>query len=113
MNKITKRAYDRACYAKQSKECRARKARLQKERRHNNLSIVREYKAGKGCLDCGESNPLVLDFDHVDRAKKSFTISNAVRLGWSIARIMEEINKCDVVCANCHRIRTAKQFKWT
>ena len=60
-----------------------------------------------GCMDCGEKNILVLEFDH--REDKEFGISKFMRVN-SLARLQAEIEKCDVVCANDHRIRTAKQF---
>jgi hypothetical protein len=57
-----------------------------------------------GCADCGyRENAVALQFDHV-RGQKTFDIAHAVGVGW--ARIMAEIEKCDVVCANCHAIRT-------
>jgi uncharacterized OB-fold protein len=54
------------------------------------------------CMDCGRSfPPYVMDFDHV-RGRKSYEISR-VR---SMAKVLAEVGKCDVVCSNCHRIRT-------
>jgi hypothetical protein len=59
-------------------------------------------------MDCGRTfDPYVMDFDHV-RGKKAFTIGLA-REAVSIARLMEEVAKCDVVCSNCHRLRTKKR----
>ena len=58
------------------------------------------------CVDCGETDPLVLEFDHL--ADKKFAIS--VGLGtrpWE--DLLREIDKCDVVCANCHRRRTIRR----
>jgi hypothetical protein len=56
------------------------------------------------CMDCGASYPpYVMDFDHV-RGKKLFDIGRM--RSQTAAKIMSEIAKCDVVCANCHRIRT-------
>jgi hypothetical protein len=56
------------------------------------------------CADCGESDPLVLEFDHL--RDKSFTIGQSIRdRNWQA--ILDEIAKCDVVCANCHRRRTS------
>jgi hypothetical protein len=58
----------------------------------------------KPCSDCGVSYPShVMDFDHV-RGEKTFNISRALRV--SKEKLLEEIEKCEVVCANCHRIRT-------
>ena len=58
------------------------------------------------CKDCKKEYPyFVMDFDHRDPSKKSFMIAQAYRnKGWK--QIEAEIKKCDVVCANCHRIRT-------
>ena len=58
------------------------------------------------CLDCGERYPTpVMEFDHV-RGDKLYDIANAVTHGVSIETLQAEINKCEVVCANCHRLRT-------
>lgn len=58
------------------------------------------------CMDCGVKYPsYVMDFDHRNPAQKSFTIGAAVSK-YSAEQIKLEIQKCDVVCANCHRIRT-------
>lgn len=59
------------------------------------------------CADCGKKFPFyVMDFDHRNPDTKSANVSSLVSRGASLARIQEEIDKCDVVCANCHRIRT-------
>ncbi len=58
------------------------------------------------CTDCGESYPAcVMDFDHV-RGEKLFNVTSMKGRSPSEAAILEEVAKCDVVCANCHRIRT-------
>lgn len=56
------------------------------------------------CVDCGYENPLALEFDHV-RGKKSFEISLGIQSGVPLPALMEEMQKCDVRCANCHRLR--------
>jgi hypothetical protein len=61
------------------------------------------------CVLCAESDPVVLQFDHIDRANKSAEISKMVCDGLSTTTIQEEINKCRVLCANCHARHTAKQ----
>lgn len=58
------------------------------------------------CTDCLGSFPvIVMQFDHV-RGDKDQNIADTIRRGWSLTRIRKEIDKCEVVCANCHAIRT-------
>jgi len=62
------------------------------------------------CTDCGHRFPsYAMDFDHV-RGEKSFNISMAVKTK-TLEEIKEEIAKCDVVCATCHRMRTQDRIK--
>jgi hypothetical protein len=63
-----------------------------------------KIKEDSGCIDCGENNHIVLDFDHLK--DKKYNISRMIHDGFSWAAIKKEIAKCEVVCANCHRIRT-------
>lgn len=67
-------------------------------------------KMVSGCMDCGESDPIVLEFDHRDPSTKKYKISDIRRKKIKIEEFIIELDKCDVVCANCHRKRTAKQF---
>lgn len=62
------------------------------------------YFVAHPCVDCGETDPIVLEFDHL--RDKRFEISAAIR-GRNWQTILDEIEKCEVVCANCHRRRTA------
>lgn len=75
---------------------------------------ARKYVAGylstHGCIDCGESDPVVLEFDH--RGKKEGNVAQMVTDGVSIKRIQQEIEECEVRCANCHRRKTAKERGW-
>jgi hypothetical protein len=64
-----------------------------------------------GCVDCGERDILTLDFDHV-RGIKTHNVSYLVKLGVAWAKILTEIEKCDIRCANCHRRKTARTFNW-
>jgi hypothetical protein len=76
-----------------------------------NSRKVWEYLAEHPCVDCNESDPIVLEFDHV-RGIKHKAICQLISYHVSWERILEEIAKCDVRCANCHRRRTAKQLGW-
>lgn len=68
-----------------------------------------DYLLEHPCVDCGEDNIVCLDFDHIDPATKDNNVSLLVRRGTCLARVVEEIKKCDIRCANCHRKRTARQ----
>jgi hypothetical protein len=74
--------------------------------------LVFDYLKLNPCVDCGETNMIVLEFDHRDDVDKHFEVSQGIHRGLNWGKIKDEIDKCDVRCANCHRIRTAKQFGW-
>lgn len=66
-----------------------------------------EYLQQRCCVDCGETDIIVLEFDHL-RDKKANVATLMLRsVEWAL--IIEEIEKCEVVCANCHRRRTAQR----
>ncbi len=69
---------------------------------------VMDYLKDHPCVKCGESNPIVLDFDHL--RDKEFEIARAVMDVYSWKTVSKEIEKCQVLCANCHRIKTAEQL---
>jgi len=72
---------------------------------------VSSLKNNKPCVDCKNTYPhYVMDFDHIDD-NKEFSISWAAMNGLSKERISEEISKCELVCSNCHRIRTHNRQK--
>jgi len=83
-----------------------RNSRAYAERRE----IVRQAKA-RPCADCGVQYPYyVMDFDHRDGATKQFSLHAVTQVTkWAVLR---EIEKCDVVCANCHRERTQRRKAW-
>ena len=62
------------------------------------------YKKSHPCVRCGFSDYRALQFHHTDPSQKEFTIGDAVLQGKSIRQLMTEIDKCIVLCANCHRI---------
>ena len=92
---------------KHKQEVRKRADKVRRESQSHILSYLQQHS----CTDCGEKDPVVLEFDHV-QGEKEFDISAAVRRGISLRRIIKEIKKCEVRCANCHRRKTAKDFGW-
>ena len=75
-----------------------------------NKEYVLDFLMKNPCIDCGENDPIVLDFDHI--GDKTNTISKMVRNMCGIKKIENEIKKCVVRCANCHRRKTFKDFGW-
>ena len=75
-----------------------------------NKEYVLNYLKDNCCVDCGESDPIVLEFDH--QRDKKFNISDALSQRYGLKRIIEEIGKCEVVCGNCHKKRTCKTQNW-
>jgi hypothetical protein len=103
-----KREYDKEYYVAHPQ----RKNYIKKNRyaaRKEAIEFIRNYLKMHPCVDCGEKDPIVLEFDHV-RGEKRSTVSKLKQS--SKTAVEEEIKKCAVRCANCHRRKTAKQFKW-
>jgi hypothetical protein len=99
-------AYGKEHYARNRQryidQAAVRKNILAKERVGFLLAYFKEHP----CIDCGEDDPLVLEFDHV--GEKSFNIAEGL-LRRKFETLLAEIAKCEVVCANCHRRRTTRR----
>lgn len=75
--------------------------------RNRNKQYLLEYLQKHPCIMCGESDPVVLEFDHIDSSTKLQDVSAmATKMHFSLKRIIEEIAKCQVLCCNCHRRKT-------
>jgi hypothetical protein len=87
-----------------------------RKRREKTVRQVRDwiisYLADNPCVDCGEGDIVVLEFDHLDPETKDKPVAVLARSGFSLKRVQAEIAKCDVRCANCHRRRTHTQRGW-
>ena len=70
-----------------------------------NRATVLKHLLASACIDCGESDHVVLDFDHRDRSKKRSDISGAIRI-FGEDGLRKEMLKCDIRCSNCHRAKT-------
>ena len=89
------------------------KSQQKRNRRYQlrNAQHLWDYLLGHPCVDCGEADPVVLEFDHV-RGEKVSALSNMARSYYSIAALDAEIAKCEVRCANCHKRKTAREQGW-
>ena len=106
--KPCKRSYDNNHY--NSSETRKDYIRTNQNRRERETErYIVKYLLENPCVDCGELDIIVLEFDHV-RGDKRGNVSILKRS--SLKAVKEEIEKCEVRCANCHRRKTAKQFGW-
>ena len=92
----------RAGYYERNKEVLIAKATKRKAELRDKLW---SYKQGKKCMDCPQTDPRTLEFDHTSDDKLA-AVSQMVNFGRSWSVIKNEIDKCDIVCASCHRIRT-------
>ncbi|RKD93694.1 homing endonuclease associated repeat-containing protein [Halopiger aswanensis] len=72
-------------------------------RRSRLRSWLNEIKRNRGCSRCGTDTAACLDFHHVDTTAKEMAVGKMVTYGYGKARLRDEIEKCDVLCANCHR----------
>ncbi len=82
-----------------------------KKKRLNNLNKIKmlELLKNSKCKDCGNDDERVLEFDHLPQYKKEYGISTLLQYVHSWETIEKEISKCEIVCANCHRIRTIER----
>lgn len=91
---------------------------IAKARRNRRESVARsqelivDYLSDHPCIDCGETDVRVLEFDHREPSTKRKAVAALVAEGYGIDMILIEIEKCDIRCANCHTIRTREQSGW-
>lgn len=95
--------------------CRGCNKEISRNRQVRQWGILRahvwSYLASHPCVDCGEVDPVVLEFDHV-RGEKIEGIGKMISQAVTLAKLEAEIAKCEVRCANCHRRRTANVGGW-
>lgn len=87
-------------YHSSCKECYREKARIKYHKRANDLN---DYKSKIGCNKCKDKRGYVLDFHHKDPSTKSYTIAANPNVAIDSEKFLEEISKCVLLCANCHR----------
>lgn len=108
-----KQPWCRECNRERSRQYYAENPRKHRRAVRNRNAQVRtencrkliDYLRTNPCKDCGEDDIVVLEFDHL--RDKAAAVSSLLAYSWR--RVEEEIAKCEVVCANCHRRRTAKR----
>lgn len=109
--RICHAAYRHAHYVANKPDYIRRAIAQTRARRDDNRREVLLYLATHPCVDCGNANVLVLEFDHRDPAQKLTEVSRLIgNRRWP--SVLAEIEKCDVRCINCHRRKTAREFGW-
>ena len=105
-------AYARNHYKNNAPKYKESASRSRPRQTARNKTWVHAQKAGRACLDCGGSFPAVcMDFDHIEGSAKVDSISRMMSTTVvSLKRLAEEVAKCDLVCSNCHRIRTYRRL---
>lgn len=99
----------------QDKEENRRSAKNRKSRANTNKRVIWTILSRVGCEICGEKNPMVLEFDHIDPSEKTGSMSALISNGYNLDRLLDELDKCRIICANCHRIHTFEQsnsWRW-
>lgn len=94
-----RRAYDKKWYATIGKE---KRDQANKRWETKNMENFRLMKSSLKCSKCPENHIACLEFHHLDSKTKSGNIGQLARK-WCLKRLMEEISKCIILCANCHR----------
>lgn len=87
------------------------KAVYERARRRSRWRFIKGYLSACTCFHCGEADPHVLDFHHV-RGRKKFNVAHGVSAGYAVLTLVKEIEKCQILCANCHRRETGKSQGW-
>jgi hypothetical protein len=86
------------------KKCTYCKIDRQNERKLENRNWLREFKKTLYCNRCNFNDYRALQFHHINSEEKENTICQGILNGWSKQKLQEEINKCEILCANCHFI---------
>lgn len=108
--KACQREYSRRHYAQNRDIYGKNRSANQLRYRDENRARVQAFIRDKACVDCGETDSRVLEFDHV-MGEKAFSIGDAIsQRSWK--QIERELQKCHVRCANCHRRKTAIELGW-
>jgi hypothetical protein len=87
-------------------------AKRRKKNKREVQAWIIDYLSTHPCVDCGESNIVVLEFDHIDPKQKTMTVSQLVGEGYTLPKVKAEVAKCVIRCANCHRKKTAQTRGW-
>jgi hypothetical protein len=104
-----RRKYSLEYFHKHKQERKSCRLKSKNKIRNNNIAYITNYLATHPCIDCGETDILVLEFDHI--RDKKYGIGNMTS-NYGIETVKTEIAKCEVRCANCHRRKHSKERRF-
>jgi hypothetical protein len=104
--------YGREHYTRNHENYISRNRRSRPRQKRSLKEKLWQYKSQHRCLDCGERDPMVLHFDHLDPGDKRAEVGWFASHNYGWPTILREIARCELRCANCNRRRTAQQFNW-
>ena len=103
------RAWQKYCGVKCQRNAPNKKLRTQAFQR-TRKDLINQIKTERGCARCGyNAHPAALDFNHI-QGEKVLAVGQDSKAAWH--KLMDEINKCEVLCANCHRVHTYENRHW-
>jgi len=106
---IPARAWQKYCQPKCRNNAPSKKLVTQKFQQLRR-DLINKIKTDRGCAKCGyNTHPAALDFNHV-RGEKSFGVGQDPKI--AMHKLLDEISKCEILCANCHRVHTATNRHW-
>lgn len=105
--KTCNKEHQKKWYSKNNKTQYERVTNGKEKYKKQNREFIIEYLKNNPCCICGENDIVVLDFDHLQ--DKKYDVSKLIYLTSSLETIKKEIEKCQILCANCHRRKTAKE----
>jgi len=103
------RAYQHLHYERNKELYKSRAIASRAKQRLEQRLLIRRYLETHPCVDCGNADIRVLQFDHIERGSD---VVRVARLIGARKKLLAEFEKCDVRCANCHMIRTGEQLNW-
>lgn len=110
VNPEDERAYQRLHYQRHKELYKARAVASRAKQRIEQRLLIRRYLEAHPCVDCGNADIRVLEFDHIERGPANRRISTLIG---TRNQLLAELEKCEVRCANCHMIRTGMQLGWS
>lgn len=109
-NKEHQKEYAKNWYEKNKDRIIKKSVSNNKKRMLINREYINNLKK-RPCVDCGKNfHPAAMDFDHIG-TDKHFNIARILNASYGLKTIIKEIEKCELVCSNCHRVRSYNRFK--